>query len=346
MNGVLELTLAEDLVARRSQVEQALRVSNVSKYFGGPSRFSRPGKKPSKRVSAVDDVSLSVRRGEIYGVLGANGSGKSTLIRLISTLLLPDDGSVEVFELDVVRDAGQVKRLINRVSVEASLFKKLSAMENLIYAARLYSVNPDSARRDVVRILEAMGVSESRIRQPVEKMSRGMQQKVSIARALLTSPVLLLLDEPTTGLDPRSKRDVQKFILDLRQYHDATVLLTSHDMEEADALCDRLAILDKGRIVVEGTPSALKEEYAGRHGLEASAVSGASVHGSHRSKSGGLGLRPGHRRRGARTWRLTRKSGEKSKRRMRLWNAIRTYPSGTGAGKSLSCSIPSRSRRR
>jgi ABC-2 type transport system ATP-binding protein len=161
-----------------------------------------------------------------------------------------------------------VRRLINRVSVEASLFKKLSAMENLIYAARLYGVDAGAAKRDVVRILAALGIAESRIRQPVEKMSRGMQQKVSIARALLTSPVLLLLDEPTTGLDPRSKKDVQQFILQLRQTHDATVLLTSHDMDEADALCDRLAIVDKGRIVIEGTPQDLKESYARRHGLD------------------------------------------------------------------------------
>jgi ABC-2 type transport system ATP-binding protein len=269
MNGVLELNLADDLIARRSAVDRALRVDHVSKYFGGPSRFSRPGKKPAQRVSAVDDVSLDVKRGEIYGVLGGNGSGKSTLIRLISTLLLPDAGSINVFDLDVVKDAGSVKRMINRVSVEASLFKKLSAMENLIYAARLYGVDPGSARRNVVQILGALGISESRLGQPVEKMSRGMQQKVSIARALLTSPVLLLLDEPTTGLDPRSKKDVQKFILDLRDLHDATVLLTSHDMEEADALCDRLAIVDKGRIVVEGTPHALKEDYARRYGLDA-----------------------------------------------------------------------------
>jgi len=159
-----------------------------------------------------------------------------------------------------------VQRMINRVSVEASLFKKLSAMENIIYAARLYSVDASVARTDIVRILGALGIPEERIRQPVEKMSRGMQQKVSIARALLTSPVLLLLDEPTTGLDPRSKKDVQRFILELRDQHDATVLLTSHDMEEADALCDRLAILDKGRIVVEGTPQELKQLHADRRG--------------------------------------------------------------------------------
>ncbi len=267
MNGVLELNLSADIVARRSEVEQALLVRHVSKFFGGPSRFTLPHKKPSKRVTAIDDVSLQVKRGEIYGVLGGNGSGKSTLIRLISTLLLPDDGAVEVFGLDVVAEASKVRRMINRVSVEASLFKKLSAMENIIYAARLYSVDASVARTDIVRILGALGIPEERIRQPVEKMSRGMQQKVSIARALLTSPVLLLLDEPTTGLDPRSKKDVQRFILELRDQHDATVLLTSHDMEEADALCDRLAILDKGRIVVEGTPQELKQVHADRRGV-------------------------------------------------------------------------------
>jgi ABC-2 type transport system ATP-binding protein len=121
----------------------------------------------------------------------------------------------------------------------------------------------------VVTILESLGISRTRLNQPVEKMSRGMQQKVAIARALLTSPILLLLDEPTTGLDPRSKKDVQRFILDLRDGHDATVLLTSHDMDEADALCDRLAILEAGRIVMEGTPAELKESYARRHELDA-----------------------------------------------------------------------------
>lgn len=267
MNGVLQLNLAEDIVARRAEVDEALRVQNVSKRFGTPSRLRLPWKDATgKEVRAIDDVSLSVRRGEIYGVLGGNGSGKSTLIRLIATLLLPDDGRIAVFDYDVVEQAGEVRRLLNRVSVEASLFKKLSAIENLMYAARLYSVPAKQARRDIVRILVELGIPERRIFAPVEKMSRGMQQKVAIARALLTSPVVLLLDEPTTGLDPRSKKDVQKFILDLRDQHDATVLLTSHDMEEADNLCDRLAILDRGRIVVEGTPLELKADHARRRG--------------------------------------------------------------------------------
>jgi ABC-2 type transport system ATP-binding protein len=262
----MDLTIEKDILRRQSLVERALRIDHVSKYFGGPSRLQLPGQKPKKRVTAVDDVTLEVRRGEIYGVLGANGSGKSTLIRLIATLLFPDAGLVEVFGLDVVREAAEVRRLLNRVSVEASLFKKLSAMENLLYAARLYSVPAPKARSEIVRILGLLGIPESRVRQPVEKMSRGMQQKVAIGRALLTSPVVLLLDEPTTGLDPRSKKDVQRFVLELRETHDATVLLTSHDMDEADSLCDRLAILHKGRIVVEGTPLELKEAHADRHG--------------------------------------------------------------------------------
>lgn len=266
MNTLIELN--PEIVARRMEIKRALEIQHVSKYFGGGSRLRLHNNSPAKRVVAVDGVSLQVKRGEIYGVLGANGSGKSTLIRLIATLLLPDDGCIKVFELDVVRDEAAVQRLLNRVSVEASLFKKLSAMENLIYAARLYGVDAGLARREIVRILESLGIPRKRIGQPVEKMSRGMQQKVAIARALLTSPVLLLLDEPTTGLDPRSKKDVQRFIRELRDAHDATVLLTSHDMDEADTLCDRLAILDKGKIVVEGTPHELKEDHARRHGTD------------------------------------------------------------------------------
>lgn len=269
MSSVLELNLA-NIIARRDAVEEALSVNHVSKVFGGPSRLSMPWKdtKPAKTVKAVDDISLDVPRGEIYGVLGANGSGKSTLIRLIATLLLPDEGSVKVFGYDVVRDAAIVKRMINRVSVEASLFKKLSAMENLVYAARLYSVDVGAARKDIVRIMETLGIAEARLREPVEKMSRGMQQKVAIARALLTSPVLLLLDEPTTGLDPRSKKDVERFIRELRDIHNATVLVTSHDMDEADALCDRMSILDGGKLIVEGTPMELKQDHARRHDMD------------------------------------------------------------------------------
>jgi ABC-2 type transport system ATP-binding protein len=155
-----------------------------------------------------------------------------------------------------------VKRLINRVSVDAAFFKKLSPMENLLFAARLYGLDATKAKRDALEILGRLGIAEKRTSRPVEQMSRGMQQKVAIARALLTSPTLLLLDEPTTGLDPRSKLDVQSFIEDLRATHDATIVLTTHDLAEAERLCGRITILNDGHVVAEDTPAGLREMVA------------------------------------------------------------------------------------
>jgi ABC-2 type transport system ATP-binding protein len=221
-----------------------------------------------KPVVAVNDVTMSIRRGEIYGILGANGSGKSTLIRLVSTLLTLEGGRVEVFGHDVERDEMKVKQLINRVSVDAAFFKKLSPHENLAYAARLYGMDAKSARTDAIRILARLGVGEKRLSRPVEQMSRGMQQKVAIARALLTSPTVLLLDEPTTGLDPRSKLDVQTFIEEVRDTHDATIVLTTHDLVEAERLCDRIALINDGRMVAEGTPMELKTMVERDYGKE------------------------------------------------------------------------------
>ena len=221
-----------------------------------------------KAVVAVNDVTMSIRRGEIYGILGANGSGKSTLIRLVSTLLTLDGGRVEVLGHDVERDEMAVKQLINRVSVDAAFFKKLSPHENLAYAARLYGLDAKRARAEAITILARLGIGEKRLGRPVEQMSRGMQQKVAIARALLTSPTVLLLDEPTTGLDPRSKLDVQSFIEEVRDTHDATILLTTHDLAEAERLCDRIALINDGRIVAEGTPAELMTMVARDYGKE------------------------------------------------------------------------------
>ena len=209
-------------------------------------------------VVAVDRVSFTVQEGEIFGVLGPNGSGKSTLIRLLATLLLPDGGDIRIFGYDVVRQPMQVQRLINRVSVEASFFKKLSPMENLLYGARLYGMSGAETRKKVIEILTRLGLEQRSIHKPMEEMSRGMQQKVAIARALLSQPRLLLLDEPTTGLDPRSKREVQAVVRELRDQHGTTILLTTHDMVEADNLCDRIAIIESGKIAALDTPSALK----------------------------------------------------------------------------------------
>ena len=241
---------------KRTPGRDALVAEAVTKTF----KSSREGVR-----RAVDDVSLRVVRGEIYGLLGANGSGKSTLIRMFSTLLTPDAGRVRIFGLDIREDEDAVKRLINRVSVEASFFKKLSAMENLIYAGRLYGVGPDESRDKSMSILRRLGVDMDRVNEPLEKLSRGMQQKVAIARAFLTAPTLLLLDEPTTGLDIRSKREVQTFVRDLRDEHDATIVLTTHDLDEAERLSDRIGILHDGRLVAEGTADELRA----RHGATA-----------------------------------------------------------------------------
>jgi len=237
----------------------ALLVDHATKRF----RVDR--RKPP--VVAVDDVSLRIGRGDIYGLLGANGSGKSTFIRLVSGLLTLDEGRVEVFGHDLVREEMAVKRLINRVSVDAAFFKKLSPAENLSFAARLYGLDGREARLKAAGIMARLGIGEKRMARPVEQMSRGMQQKVAIARAILTSPTLLLLDEPTTGLDPRSKLDVQTFIEELQADHDATILLTTHDLAEADRLCGRIGILAGGRLAVEETPEGLKRLVALEHGL-------------------------------------------------------------------------------
>ena len=219
-------------------------------------------KRRGQVVRALDSVSLTVERGEVVGILGPNGSGKSTLVRVLSTLVTPDRGEVEVFGVDAVRHPKKVQRSMNRVSVEASFFKKLSAMENLLYGAKLYGVTSAEARPRIKEILENIGFAHKRAQEPMEHLSRGMQQKVALARALLTSPVLMLLDEPTTGLDPRSKKDVQAFIQRIREEHDSSILLCTHDMGEAEELCDRVGIMMDGKILALEEPEGLKGRYA------------------------------------------------------------------------------------
>ncbi len=244
-----------------------LTVREVSKHFHRTKRTNEKQhfhqkirhmfKREKETIRAVDNISLDVGIGEIYGILGANGSGKSTLIRLISTLLLPDTGSIHVFGDDVVTDSLKVRRVMNRVSVEASFFKRLSSAENLIYAARLYGISAAEAATKARHILKKLGFDTKRMDEAMEDLSRGMQQKVAIARALLTTPMLLLLDEPTTGLDPKSKRDVQAFIEEIRGERNAVIVLTTHDMTEAERLCDRIAIIDNGKFIAEGTVKEL-----------------------------------------------------------------------------------------
>ncbi len=225
--------------------------------------FRRRGRTRGERRTrvALDGVTFVIERGETVAILGQNGSGKSTLVRILSTLLLPDGGEALILGNDVVSSARAVRRLVNRVSVEASFFKKMSAAENLGYAARYYGMTSKETRDRIPAILERVGFPPDRRDEPMEALSRGMQQKVALARALLTSPVVLLLDEPTTGLDPRSKLEVQEFIREIRETHDSTILLCTHDLAEAEALADRVGVLDRGQLLALETADDLKRRY-------------------------------------------------------------------------------------
>jgi ABC-2 type transport system ATP-binding protein len=226
-------------------------------------QFRLRGKKRGERRTriALDGVTFAMERGETVAILGQNGSGKSTLVRVLSTLLLPDGGEARVLGHDVVAEPRAVRRLVNRVSVEASFFKKMSAAENLGYAARYYGMTSGQTRDLIPVILERVGFPADRRDEPMEALSRGMQQKVALARALLTSPVVLLLDEPTTGLDPRSKREVQEFIREIQHTHDSTILLCTHDLAEAEALASRVGILDRGRLLALEPADDLRHRY-------------------------------------------------------------------------------------
>jgi ABC-2 type transport system ATP-binding protein len=238
----------------------AVEVTDLRKEFRR--RDKRAGRFARKRrMPALNGVSFTMERGECVAILGQNGSGKSTLVRLLSTLLINDGGEARIFGHDAFRDTRAVQRLVNRVSVEASFFKKMSAAENLSYAARFYGMGPGETRVKIPEILERVGFPADRRSESMENLSRGMQQKVALARALLTSPVLLLLDEPTTGLDPRSKLEVQEFIKAVRVEHDATILLCTHDMLEAESLADRVGLLDRGELLFLEPVDEVKARY-------------------------------------------------------------------------------------
>jgi ABC-2 type transport system ATP-binding protein len=239
----------------------AVEVHNLRKEFFRRDATRTRGRKRRRRVAALEGVTFTIERGECVAILGQNGSGKSTLVRLLSTLLLPDGGSATIFGHDVVKESRAVQRLVNRVSVEASFFKKMSSEENLAYAARFYGLPPRVTNVTIPEILERVGFPVGRRHEGMEHLSRGMQQKVALARALLTAPVLLLLDEPTTGLDPRSKLEVQDFVREIRTSHDATILLCTHDLREAEILADRVGILDRGRLIALDAAEELKDQY-------------------------------------------------------------------------------------
>src|SRR5437016_4162268 len=215
----------------------------------------------SKDVEAVRGVSFEVGEGELFGLLGPNGAGKTTTIKMLITLLIPTSGSAKVLGLDVVKDAREVRKRIGYVfGGERGLYERLSGLDNLRYFAELYAVPPRDQKPRIAELLDLVGLT-GREKERVEGYSRGMRQRLHIARGLLHDPPVVFLDEPTIGVDPVGARELRNTISSLTQAG-KTVLLTTHYMFEADELCDRIAVINKGKIVAEGTPLDLKRGVA------------------------------------------------------------------------------------
>ena len=220
-----------------------------------------------KVVEAVRGVSLEVERGELFGLLGPNGAGKTTVIKMFITLLLPTSGSATVLGHDVVTEARAVRRRIGYVfGGDRGLYERLSALDNLRYFSELYAVPASEQRRRIAELLELVGLT-GREKERVEGFSRGMRQRLHIARGLLHDPDVLFLDEPSIGIDPVGARELRATIATLSS-QGKTILLTTHYMFEADELCDRIAVIRDGLVVAEGSPAQLKERVTSGHVVE------------------------------------------------------------------------------
>src|SRR6186997_1860062 len=221
----------------------------------------------SLEVEAVQGVSFEIGEGELFGLLGPNGAGKTTTIKMLITLLIPTSGNARLLGHDVVSDARWVRRRIGYVfGGDRGLYERLSALDNLRYFAELYAVDPETQKRRIAELLDLVGLT-GREKERVEGFSRGMRQRLHIARGLLHDPPVVFLDEPTIGVDPVGARELRATIAGLTEAG-KTVLLTTHYMFEADELCDRIAVINQGLIAAEGTPRVLKEIVAERTVVE------------------------------------------------------------------------------
>ena len=240
----------------QSTVMNAIEVSHLRRTF-----ISHIGviKRTAKEIVAVDDVSFEIEEGELFGLLGPNGAGKTTTTKMLTTLLIPTSGTAAVKGFDVVKDADQVRRRIGFIfGGERGLYWRLSGIDNLRYFASLYNVDPDTTKKRIEYLLDMVGLN-GRGEEKVQGYSRGMKQRLHVARTLLHNPDILFLDEPTLGLDPVGAREFRQVILNL-QLEKKTILLTTHYMFEADALCDRIAVINHGRIIALDTPGGLKSQ--------------------------------------------------------------------------------------
>jgi len=215
-----------------------------------------------KELTAVDSISLGIKEGEIFGLLGPNGAGKTTAISMLVTMKKPTAGTARVNGFDIVKEADGVRKSIGIVFQDPSLDEELTAFENLELHAAMYGI-PAAERKGRIHEVIAMVELEDRLHDIVKTFSGGMRRRLEIARGLLHSPKILFLDEPTIGLDPQTRKHVWDYIVKLRKEHGITIVMTTHYMEEADSLCDRVAIIDTGKIIALDTPSALKDSLGG-----------------------------------------------------------------------------------
>jgi ABC-2 type transport system ATP-binding protein len=231
-------------------MSNAIEVRDIVKKFG--------------EFTAVSGISFEVKDGEIFGLLGPNGAGKSTLIRMMVTLLPPTAGTALVCGFDVVKKADDVRRAIGVIPQAMTSDLELDVRENLLIFAKLYGVPRDKRERLIKELLEAVELTQWADK-PVKNLSGGMRRRVEIARGLVHEPRVFFLDEPTTGLDPVSRTAVWEMLRKIKAQRDLTVLITTHYMDEADKLCDRIAIVDHGKLVALDTPQALKASIPGRN---------------------------------------------------------------------------------
>lgn len=213
-------------------------------------------------VKAVDGLSLRIREGEIFGLLGPNGSGKTTTINCLSGLIPPTEGSLQVGGFDVQKETAKVRRILGVCPQETALYPYLSGRENVELFGDLYCIPPEVLKHNVSEVMQKVGLEADADRR-VDKYSGGMKRRVSIAMALVQDPKILFLDEPTIGMDPQSRRAVWDFIEELKE-RGKTVLLTTHYMEEAEQLCDEVGIIDHGKLIELGPPGALKSKYSAK----------------------------------------------------------------------------------
>lgn len=243
----------------QTENDPVIQVQDLRKTFYSIRGFWKREKHP---VEAVQGISFSVRKGELFGMVGPNGAGKTTTVKMLSTLLLPTSGTAKIFGLDVVKDTNLVRPRIGfTFGGNKGLYSRLSGLDNLKYFAELYKLEPDVITKRIKELLEVVGLS-GRENDRVETYSSGMQQRLHLARALLHDPELIFLDEPTVGIDPVGAREIRGLIKDLIR-RGKTILLTSHYMYEVEELCDRIAVVNHGKVIALDTPAALKAQSNG-----------------------------------------------------------------------------------